>query len=123
MVFAPRRGDRILSINYTELVAPANWLQVDPPGPPPSSPGPPHCSLLPISFPSSSSSPRSLLSDQPPHALAQAPVLRGAGGVQAWNTEGRRLLWKEHITEKWRAALPMVLAYGNFGMDLRAAWY
>ena len=32
MVFAPRKGDRILCINYRELVPPVNWLDVDPPG-------------------------------------------------------------------------------------------
>jgi len=32
MVFAPRKGDRVLSLNYRALTPPSNWLQVDPPG-------------------------------------------------------------------------------------------
>jgi hypothetical protein len=59
MVFAPRKGDRILSINYRELVPPGNWLDVDPP----------------------------------------------AGGKTAWNTEGRRLLWKDYIESQWTQAV------------------
>ncbi|EKX36497.1 hypothetical protein GUITHDRAFT_145665, partial [Guillardia theta CCMP2712] len=58
MIFAPRRGDRVVSCNYRELVPPANWLEVDPPG-----------------------------------------------GTQAWNVEGRRLLWKERVEGAWREAL------------------
>ena len=57
-MFAPRKGDRILSINYKELVPPVNWLEVDPP-----------C------------------------------------GKSAWNTEGRRLLWKDHIEAVWHQSV------------------
>ncbi|KAJ1472145.1 hypothetical protein T484DRAFT_1915221, partial [Baffinella frigidus] len=32
MVFAPRKGDRILSLNYRPLTPPSNWLHSDPPG-------------------------------------------------------------------------------------------
>lgn len=32
MIYAPRKGDRIVSVNYTDLTTPANWLEVDPPG-------------------------------------------------------------------------------------------
>ncbi len=34
MIYAPRKGDRILSSNYTDLTTPANWLEADPPGAP-----------------------------------------------------------------------------------------
>ncbi len=32
MIYAPRKGDRIVSVNYTDLTTPANWLEADPPG-------------------------------------------------------------------------------------------
>ena len=50
------QGDRVLCINYRELVPPLNWLDVDPPG----------------------------------------------AGKSAWNAEGRRLLWKDHIEGLWK---------------------
>ena len=58
MVFAPRKGDRILRMNYRELVPPVNWLDVDPPG-----------------------------------------------GKSAWNAEGRRLLWRNHMEQQWLQAV------------------
>ena len=61
MVFAPRKGDRILCINYRELVPPVNWLDVDPPG-----------------------------------------------AKSAWNTEGRRLLWKDYIEQQWQESVDLV---------------
>ena len=53
------QGDRVLCINYRELVPPLNWLDVDPPG----------------------------------------------AGKSAWNAEGRRLLWKDHIEGLWKQVL------------------
>lgn len=61
MVFAPRKGDRILCVNYRELVPPMNWLDVDPPG-----------------------------------------------AKSAWNTEGRRLLWKDYIEQQWQECVENV---------------
>jgi hypothetical protein len=29
---APRKGDRILTVNYVDVTSPSNWLEADPPG-------------------------------------------------------------------------------------------
>jgi hypothetical protein len=59
------QGDRVLCINYRELVPPLNWLDVDPPG----------------------------------------------AGKSAWNAEGRRLLWKDHIEGLWKQVCSCVCVY------------